>query len=54
MLNWILSILVHKNIITVEEAQTLSKELLTKIHSQNFDEAHELVTKVLKDFKKNR
>lgn len=54
MLNWILSILVQKKIISEEEATHLGKELPLNIHPQTFTDAHEVVTKLLDDFKKNK
>ncbi len=50
MLNWLLSILVHKDILKLEEAEHLSKELVVKTHPQNFMDAHKIVAKIFKDF----
>ena len=49
MINWILSILVLKQIITEDEAKTLSRELPLRTHPTNFAEAHKIVQKILKD-----
>ena len=54
MLNWVLSIMVIKDILTEEEAQHLSKELGQAIHASRFDDAHKLVTKLLEDYEKNK
>lgn len=54
MLNWVLSILVHKSILTIDEAEFLAKDLANKIHDQRFTDAHEVITKLLKDFEKNK
>jgi hypothetical protein len=38
----------------MEEAEHLAKELPLKTHPQNFQDAHIIVEKLLKDFKKNK
>lgn len=47
MLNWFLSILVHKEVITVEEARHLAQELSKTIHEHNFTDAHKTVGDIL-------
>lgn len=49
MINWILSIMVHRKLLTLEEATYLAKELTFKTHPQNFVDAHKIVDKLLKD-----
>lgn len=51
MLNWLLSLMVHKKMLNVAEAEHLAKTLITKTHPANFAEAHRIVEQVLKDFK---
>ena len=45
--NWTLSILVHKGILTLEEAEHLAKRLVTTTHPQNFTDAHKVMDKIL-------
>ena len=47
MLNWILSILVNKKVITLEEAQELSKELPLRTHPAGFTDAHNIIEEIL-------
>lgn len=54
MLNWILSILVHKNILTETEAEHLSKELTLKTHPHIFKDAHKVVEEVLAELEKRK
>jgi hypothetical protein len=52
MINWFLSIMVHKKLLTLAEAEYFAKELVFKTHPQNFTEAHKIVEKLLNDFEK--
>lgn len=52
MLNFFLSILVHKKILTVDEAAHFSKELATRTHPQGFHDAHRIVEALWEDLKK--
>lgn len=52
MLNWVLSIMVIKGLLTKEEAEYLAKELVDKIHPHDFLTAHTIVEKVLKDYRR--
>lgn len=54
MLNWLLSIMVHKKLLTKEEATYLGKELPLKTHPHDFKDAHQVVEELLKDFKKSK
>lgn len=54
MLNWSLSVLVHKGILTFEEAEHLAKELVLKTHPTRFADAHVIVEKVLGEYKKTK
>ena len=54
MLNWFLSILVHKGILLEGEAQHLAQELSQKIHEHTFADAHKTVEDILTDYKKNK
>lgn len=54
MLNWILSLLVHTENLTFEEAEHLSEKLVTTTHPQRFKDAHVIIEKLLADFKKNK
>lgn len=54
MLNWVLSILVLKEVITVEEAEHLSKELAQTIYETRFRDAHATLERILRDYEKNQ
>jgi|HubBroStandDraft_5_1064220.scaffolds.fasta_scaffold699740_1 hypothetical protein len=54
MLNWVLSLMVHKKLLTEDEAVHLGKELPLKTHPHNFLDAHKVVEDLLKDFRKNK
>jgi hypothetical protein len=54
MLNWILSILVHKELLSEGEAEHLSKELTTHTHPHIFKDAHELVGKLMDEYEKKK
>jgi len=54
MLNWLLSILVLKDIITEEEAVYLSEELATKMQPSRFREAHKIIEDILEEYKQYR
>lgn len=51
MLNWLLSLMVHKDLLTEEEAQFLSKKLAQSMQPQEFDHAHKIVSDLLKELK---
>lgn len=53
MLNWQLAVLVEKGILLTEEAEYLAEELARTVQPSEFSGAHEIVKKVLKDYKKN-
>lgn len=53
MLNWMLSLLVHSGGLTKDEAQHLSEKLATTTHPQRFKDAHEIIEKLLADFKRD-
>jgi hypothetical protein len=48
-LNWMLSILVHKSLLTIDEAKHLSERLVTTTHPQNFTDAHRVMDKILSE-----
>lgn len=54
MFNWVLSVLVNKGMLAVEEAEHLAKELVVKTHPSNFKDAYRIVEKILNDFEKNQ
>lgn len=54
MLNWVLSLLVHTENLTMEEAEHLSEKLVTMTHPQRFKDAHVELEKLLAEFKKNK
>jgi hypothetical protein len=54
MLNWVLSLLVHKDVITEDEAKHLSTNLAQSIHSSRFEDAHELISKLLREYRQNK
>lgn len=54
MLNFTLSVLVHKGILKLDEAEHLAKELAQKTQPQNFLEAHKIVEQVVKEFAKKK
>ena len=47
--NWILSLLVHKGVITLDEAEHLAAKLAQTILTQDFQSAHATITKILED-----
>lgn len=51
MLNWILSILVHKGVLKETEAEVLAKELPNRIHPAGFQDAHKIIGEILDDVK---
>lgn len=53
MINWVLSIMVHKEIIDLDEAEHLAKELVTMTHPSNFIDAHRIVENLLDKYKRN-
>lgn len=53
MLNWILSIMVHKGILVEEEAKHLAEKLAQSIHSADFASSHQMIEKLLNEFDKN-
>lgn len=54
MLNWVLSIMVLKEIITKEEAEHLAKELAQSIYETRFNDAHATVERILRDYERKR
>lgn len=46
-INWILSLLVHKKLITEDEAEHLSKKLAFTVYPQNFKDAHKIIKSLL-------
>lgn len=54
MLNWVLSILVTKEVLTEAEAEFLSKKLVDNIHPHQFQDAHNLVKEFLAEYEKSK
>lgn len=52
MLNWVLSILVHKGMVTLDEARHLAQELPKKISANDFNSSHKIVEKLLDEVEK--
>lgn len=52
MLNWTLSVLVVKDLLSYEEAERLSKELALKTYPTGFNDAHAIVKGILEDVNK--
>lgn len=54
MLNWILSLLVIKEVITKEEALYYAKELASTIYSTRFEDAYATIEKMVKKYEAKR
>lgn len=52
MVNWFLSVLVYKDVLTEDEAKHLSEELGKKIYEQRFTDAYKTISTMLDDFNK--
>jgi len=50
--NFTLSVLVHKGVLTLEEAEHLAKELGSRIHSQTFSDAHRICEEIFEKLEK--
>lgn len=49
MFNFLLAVLVRKNLISQEEAEKLSKQLALEIHPTDFKTAQAIVERILKE-----
>lgn len=47
MINWFISILLHKGVITKDEAKKLADELPKAMHPVDFNAAHKIVENIL-------
>lgn len=54
MINWFLSVLVSKEVLSLEDAEVLAKKLATTTYPQDFTECHKIVTKILEDIESSK
>jgi hypothetical protein len=54
MINWMISIMVHKKLLTLEEGEHLAARLVSTTHPSLFKEAHKIVEDVMNELEKKK